>query len=181
MMNNMSKKTDKLACTNVVYEYQCNTGDCATRNVKYVGYTTNKLSRRLTCHVQQGGIKNHHMQEHGRRIKREDIVENTVIIARSNKLRRLQTLEAVFIREELPLINTQTNNISTIPIFDGPPISARSRSSNIVQPTVSPVSEYTNVVFTARRSERIRRSLASPPTYPDIPHSPTHPDSLTSV
>ena len=112
----MSKRDDKLSETNIVYEYKCNTGDCATRNVTYVGHTTCTLSRRLTMHLQNGSIKNHHRQYYNSKIDRSTIVENTRVIGRSNIIQRLVTMEAMFIKENSLAINIQFNNVSSLPL-----------------------------------------------------------------
>ena len=55
VMRNNQQKMTTLQEANVVYRFQCSTGDCATRNVYYIGLTITSLSRRLTMHLQEGG------------------------------------------------------------------------------------------------------------------------------
>ena len=95
MKNNATAQSDKLSQTNVVYEYLCTLGDCATRHVTYIGHTTSTLSRRLTFHLQDGGIKQHQQNFHSTPLTRDIIVNGTSIIARSDEKRRLTILEAV--------------------------------------------------------------------------------------
>ena len=59
IMRNNQQNMTTLQETNVVNRFQCTTGDCATRNVYYIGLTTTSLSRRLTMHLQDGGPKTH--------------------------------------------------------------------------------------------------------------------------
>lgn len=125
MRNNTTGVGNKLARSNVIYEYFCKTGDCATQKVSYIGSTTNTLSRRLTLHLQDGGIKQHSRRTHGREISRGEIVNNTEIISNDSDKRRLRVLEAVFIRDRRPAINTQANMVSTIKLFDGLPLNSR--------------------------------------------------------
>ena len=100
--NNMSWSDDKLLRSSVVYKYTCTTGDCTARNVCYVGYTTCKLFRRITYHLQQGSIKDHHLQHHNSSITREGIIENIAIIAHNSNSRKLEALKATHIREISP-------------------------------------------------------------------------------
>ena len=48
IMQKSHQSTTTLQQTNVVYRFKCSTGDCATRNLYYIGHTTTSLSRRLT-------------------------------------------------------------------------------------------------------------------------------------
>ena len=100
--NNINKSDDKLSKTNMVYNYTCTAGDCATRDVCYVGYTTCTLSHRITYHMQQGSIKKHQVQHHNASITRSNSI---TIIAQSKKIRKLETLEPTHIREKSPAIN----------------------------------------------------------------------------
>ena len=117
MRNNM-EQTTTLQQTNVVYRFQCSTGDCATRNVYYVGHTTTSLSRRLTMHLQDGGPKTHLSEHHGIRLTRDLLTANTTILARQNDRRRLAITETIIIRDTSPIINTHTKTLTNIPLFD---------------------------------------------------------------
>ena len=126
MKNNLSKDPSPVKETNVVYQYKCTHGDCARQhNCTYIGHTTTTLGRRITMHLQEGGPKKHLADKHGTRLTRRDMVANTVIIGRCNDRRRLQALEAVYIRDCDPLINRQVNARGTLSLFDGAPLGAR--------------------------------------------------------
>ena len=117
MRNNQQNMTT-LQKTNVVYRFQCTTGDRTTRNVYYVGLTTTSLSRRLTMHLQDGGPKTHLHDHHGMRLTRDLLTTNTTILARRYDKRRLSVAETIFIRDTAPIINTQTKTLTNIPLFD---------------------------------------------------------------
>lgn len=124
MKNNMAEDKTTLKQTNVVYQYKCQIGDCALLpNSNYIGYTSTSLSRRLTMHLQSGAPSSHTLEQHHRRLTRQLLVENTTIIGRARDVRRLEALEAVYIRERDPLINKQQNARGTLLLFEGPRLS----------------------------------------------------------
>ena len=118
IMRNNPHSTTTLQETNVVYRFQCTTGDCATRNVYYIGHTTTSLSRRLTMHLQDGGPKTHLHDQHGARLTRELLTNNTTIIARQHDKRRLAITETILIRDTSPIINTHMKTLTNIPLYD---------------------------------------------------------------
>ena len=77
--NNMSNDPSALKKCNVVYLYSCKKGDCALQNNSYIGHATTTLSRRITMHLQQGGIKTHNNTHHHEdRLTRTDITDRHV-------------------------------------------------------------------------------------------------------
>ena len=127
MCNNLSNDNAPLKSTNVVYEYKCQIGDCARRrNSSYIGHTTTSLSRRLTMHLQGGGPMTHTLSDHGRKLQRSDLVDNTKILTKCSQSRKLKVLEAVYIRDKDPSINRQQNMRGTLWLYDGQPLEARS-------------------------------------------------------
>ena len=118
IMRNNQQNTTPLQQTNVVYRFKCSTGDCATRNVYYIGHTTTTLSRRLTMHLQDGGPKTHLHDHHGTRLTRDLLTSNTTILATRHDKRRLALAETILIRDTSPIINTQTKTLTNIPLFD---------------------------------------------------------------
>ena len=118
IMRNNQHNTTTLQQTNVIYRFKCSTGDCATRNVYYIGHTTTSLSRRLTMHLQDGGPKTHLHDHHGTRLTRDLLTTNTTILARQHDKRRLAVIETILIRDTTPIINTQTKTLTNIPLFD---------------------------------------------------------------
>ena len=96
---------------NLIYEHICNIGECAHQtnrsDVTYIGLTTCTLSRRLTYHLQNGAIKEHGLNKHGRKPTRDEIVKMTKTRYYESDQQRLETLEALMILKEDPSINRQ--------------------------------------------------------------------------
>ena len=67
--------------------------------------TTMHLSKRISCHAQEGAIYNHTRSNHNAKIKREEIIKNIKIIDTNNDSKRLRYLEALHILEKKPLMN----------------------------------------------------------------------------
>ena len=110
MKNNLSPKLRDLARTNLIYDFTCKTGECIhlpKQQVRYTGFTTCTLSRRLSFHLQKGAIRSHYESCHGRNITRAEIVEMTTARYYERDVRRLEILEALIIRCEDPEINKQ--------------------------------------------------------------------------
>ena len=123
LRNNMSNDPSMLKKSNVVYHYTCKKGDCALHNNSgYIGHTTTTLSRRITMHLQQGGLKTHNDTHHQNdRLTREDITRNIRILQQESNRRRLHILEAVYIRKLEPSINRQINARGILQLFEGSP------------------------------------------------------------
>ena len=82
--------------------------------------TTTTLSRRLTMHLASGGPKNHSEQIHGSKLTRQELVNNTEILRIETDFPRLQIIEALLIRKESPLINSQsTGTARTLKLLGG--------------------------------------------------------------
>ena len=64
VMNNNTKKRNKLNSTNVIYQYNYPNEDCMLQNINYIGSTTTTLSRRLTMHLNNGAINDHTLSVH---------------------------------------------------------------------------------------------------------------------
>ena len=120
VMKNNPTKPSLLQSTNVVYKYSCPNEDCKLRNnVNYIGMTVTTLSRRLTCHLNSGGPRQHLLTEHSIAITRTDLVENTTILRRCGDATRLAIAEALYILEESPVINGQCTNFArTLKLFN---------------------------------------------------------------
>ncbi|MEL6606446.1 MAG: hypothetical protein AAFP20_24915, partial [Cyanobacteria bacterium J06614_10] len=102
----------KLQQTNVVYKFSCPLPH--SQAVEYVGFTQTSLSRRLTCHAQNGSILEHFTSDHHRRPTRDELTENTQIIDKSNTRQTLAIKEALIILQLGPVINKQFDNFSNI-------------------------------------------------------------------
>ncbi|MPC81591.1 hypothetical protein E2C01_076216 [Portunus trituberculatus] len=77
--------------------------------------TRTTLSRRLTCHLTSGAIKEHYKGRHHNKLTRKDLDENTTILDKERDPRLLLYLEAIYIRAKQPSINIQTENIQNPP------------------------------------------------------------------
>ena len=115
LLKNNTRQTDDLQKSHVIYKYTCKFGDCATQPSTYIGMTTMKLSRRLSYHLSSGAPKSHHKNVHNTILDRETLDENTEILAINQDKRRLAILEALFIKELNPNLNTQALDLQALP------------------------------------------------------------------
>ena len=81
MKNNTHSNRTTLQQTNVIYKFTCPLSH--SQVVEYVGLTQTSLSRRLTLHGQDGSIYKHFTSTHNKKPTREELAQNTVIIARA--------------------------------------------------------------------------------------------------
>ena len=110
MKNNLGKKVRELARTNVIYDIDCQKGDCEhlpKRNRSYSGLTTCTMSRRLTFHLQDGAVQRHHLAVHKEKVTRKEIEVCTKIRYQENDTNRLEVLESLIIHFEDPEVNKQ--------------------------------------------------------------------------
>ena len=112
MKNNMNTSPTTLQQTNVVYKFTCPLPH--SQAVEYVGLTTTTLSRRLTCHAQNGSILNHFEESHNSKPTRDQLTINTSIVAKENDKYKLAIKEALVILNEKPIINKQFDNFTNI-------------------------------------------------------------------
>ena len=111
--NNSTRPPASLQVANVIYKHQCTAEDCGPHS--YVGMTTTTLSRRLTCHLQSGAIKEHYHTKHQVKLTRQDLESSTIIIDKEQDHRRLRILEAIYIEETSPAINLQIRDLQILP------------------------------------------------------------------
>ena len=110
MKNNLGNKVRELARTNVIYDIDCQKGDCEhlpKRNRSYSGLTTCTMSRRLTFHLQDGAVQRHHLADHKEKVTRKEIEACTKIRYQESDTNRLEILESLIIHFEDPVINRQ--------------------------------------------------------------------------
>ena len=119
MNNNPCKKTGVFQETNVVYKFSCNREGCRLLpNMDYIGLTTTTLSRRLTCHLQSGGPRNHLKEAHNETITRTVLEECTSVVMRCPNANRLAIAEALITKDGTPAINLQTTGfVRTVRLF----------------------------------------------------------------
>ena len=69
-------------------------------------------------HFTTGAIRKHHEQEHGLRPTKHCILNNTKILRRGNNREDLMLLEALYIKEYVPIINRKDEGFTkTLKIF----------------------------------------------------------------
>jgi hypothetical protein len=117
--NKPCKKSRLLQETNVIYKFSCLKEGCILpQNINYIGLTSTTLSRRLTCHLQAGGPKNHMREAHNETISRATLEAWTSIVMRCPDTTRLSIAEALIIKDESPAINLQSAGfVRTLKLF----------------------------------------------------------------
>ena len=158
MKNNMTPTPTSLQQTNVIYKFKCPLPH--SQAVEYVGLTQTSLSRRLTMHGQNGSIYQHFTDSHNKKPNREELTNNTTIIARAPDRYRLAIKEALLIQKYAPTINKQFYNFTNIlrlhnprniklpnpptffvPTLPTPSILTQDPSPNLLDSSVRPSSE----------------------------------------
>ena len=76
-------------------------------------------------HLQNGGPKTHTEVTHNQGLTRKQMVENVTILDRCQNRRKLQVLEAIYIRDHDPTINRQVNARGTLALYEGTVIGPR--------------------------------------------------------
>ena len=112
MKNNMAPPLSTLQKTNVVYLFECPLPHCQAET--YIGLTQTTLSRRLTMHGQNGSIYKHFTTCHSAKPSREQLTENTSIIAKATDRYKLLIKEALLIMKHSPSINIQYDNFTKV-------------------------------------------------------------------
>ena len=97
----------------VIYEHTCTIEGCGPQS--YIGMTRTTLSRRLTCHLQDGAIKNHYRTKHRSNVTRQKLEEGTRILDKERDPQRLLYLEAIYITNSSSCINIQAQNFQVLP------------------------------------------------------------------
>ena len=114
LKNNLNPPPALLQRSHLIYQYQCHNEGCEPHST-YIGMTATKLSRRLTCHLQNGAPKQHQVTRHNTPLTRKQLEDGTKILAYENDARRLAILEALFIKEHSPSMNLQSHDLLTLP------------------------------------------------------------------
>ena len=102
IMKNNPQDARSLKRRNVVYHFQCPLPGCTG---EYIGMTTMTLSKRISCHVQEGNIHSHFADLHNVNPDRTTIVNSTKIIDCSSDYKRLRFSEALHIANKKPSLN----------------------------------------------------------------------------
>ena len=115
MKNSTAPPESKEAATNVVYRFTCNEGNCESSQKVYIGYTTNKLRKRLQFHRNQGAIFQHYTENHDKKPSVTELINSTEIITKEQNFSRLIIAEAIAIHLEKPKLNIQTHSHHVLP------------------------------------------------------------------
>ena len=112
MKNNMAPPDPILRQSNVVYKFTCPLPH--RQAAEYIGMTQTTLSRRLTYHGQEGGIYDHFKSLHNLKPTREQLTNNTCIIAKETDSHKLGIKEALYILSLNPSMNKQQDNFANV-------------------------------------------------------------------
>ena len=111
LRNSPASPSSDMKKRNVVYLFRCQEVRCPH---SYVGMTTTRLSKRLSCHLQEGAIYKHFQQEHNKVLTRDILVSSTKILDYAPDHVRLRFLEALHILESKPTLN-KTDEVLLLP------------------------------------------------------------------
>ena len=115
LKNNPHNEKESLQKSHVIYRFTCNQGNCEVLPSTYIGMTTTRLSRRLTCHLTSGAPKTHLREQHDTAITRDTLENSTEVITTCADARRLPILEALYIKEMSPTLNVQADDLQASP------------------------------------------------------------------
>ena len=102
LKNNPAPHPDMLKKRNVVYRFTCPVERCPHI---YIGMTTMRFSKRISCHVQEGAIHSHFNNIHNCTPTRDRILSGFEVIDNNSDPKRLRYLEAIYILNEKPSLN----------------------------------------------------------------------------
>ena len=113
MKFNPHPPSQQLQRNNVVYQFQCPMQHDNQPKI-YIGHTRCSLARRLDSHSQRGSIKQHFAEDHDCKITKQQLYDNTSIIATASDKQRLIIKESLLILENNPSINKQFDNFNHV-------------------------------------------------------------------
>ena len=122
MKNSPTTCQDMIKQRNVVYHFKCPIMGCSQ---DYIGMTTMRLSKRISCHLQEGAINNHLKRAHNTKLPRDRLIDSIQIIDRENDQKRLRFLEALHILEKKPSINCTDEPLLLPSLLPPPPSQQR--------------------------------------------------------
>ena len=108
LKNNPAPQPSDIKKRNVVYQFKCPEVGCPH---SYIGLTTTRLSKRISCHLQEGNIYRHYARQHNHPPTREALVNSIKVIDTTPDHRRLRYLEAIYILQEKPTLNITQENL----------------------------------------------------------------------
>ena len=98
----------------LVYQFECPQPSC--HEVKYIGYTNQRLSTRVKQHRRKtSSIFKHFMDDHNDAPpKYDELIRSFSILYSSGDLMAVKIAEAIFIKNDKPLINVEYNELYDI-------------------------------------------------------------------
>ena len=91
--------------SHLIYKFECQEGECTSRNSSYIGMTSCTLKDRMTAHKYKGSIFAHFRRAHGRNPEIQELLSNTTILYQPEDTKKLAVFEAIFIRQNRPTLN----------------------------------------------------------------------------
>ena len=166
MKNNLAIKSTPLQKTNVIYSFSCPSPHCKAD--QYIGLTQTTLSRRLTMHAQAGSILQHFKTKHKTKPTRQQLVDNTKILAKAESRYKLAIKEALLILKKNPQINKQFDNFTNILKLH----THRNHNPNILRsskPSQPNNQEIVHIQVSSETSETSENDSVAECTTPDNP------------
>ena len=111
MQNNLCPPPQPIHQTNLVYKFVCPFQHC---KAEYIGYTECTLSRRMANHCQNGSILKHFNNTHDIKPDKQQLIDNSSIIAKGTNKYNLLIKEALLIQANHPSINRQYDTFPNI-------------------------------------------------------------------
>lgn len=113
LRKNSDKKSETIQKSHVIYRFTCKWGNCKVLPSTHVGMTMTKLSWHLTYHLTTRAPKKH-QEEHGTTITRKILEESTDVIDICKDVRCFPILEALYIKDLDPKLNTKAEDLQTL-------------------------------------------------------------------
>ena len=143
MKNNSSSPSPPSEQSNLVYEFKCPLAH--SKATTYIGYTECTINKRTTAHFYSGSIKDHFIMDHDIKPTKQQILDNTTILAKASDKLRLMIKEALLILKYSPIINRQFQNFQHTlklhkhrPPDDQHTINTPNNMTNSSSPTLTP-------------------------------------------
>ena len=108
LKNNPAPHPSDMKKRNVVYQFKCPAVGCTH---SYIGLTTTRLTKRISCHLQEGNIYKHFTSYHNHPPARECLIKSIEVIDTAPDPKRLRYLEAIYIMSEKPTLNVTQENL----------------------------------------------------------------------
>ena len=174
MKNNTATPPSPLQQKNLVYEFNCPLSH--SKATSYIGYTECTLNRRITGHYYSGSIKQHFIEHHNINPTKQQIADNTKIIAKANDEFRLTVKEAILILQHSPIINRQFENFQhTLKLHRHRPPNnhpATTTNSTLTQQSSADLATQSRNLAASSQTHNTTQPQLAPSPLQDPPSSP---------